>query len=438
MYITKYVCFHFSDELKEKKKLGKVKSISFEHHLKPKIVVRQSSVPVTLEGMQRPGSSSSSSNKSTSPFKLLPDVPISQIPSRQHLSPSSNSDTSGIQVKGSHESLSELDSKSPSPCKSDTEKKLSTTTSILASKKLSRKTSLENENNSGNSSKQESFDLPTLDEEEIAVSEEPQRVKRRILRRNNDSLESNAPSAKSSIQYSDTSSLLSHRFSTISISSNVSSSDVSISAGGHSGSSCYLASMSSTDFDDKPILASSFSLSEAELEESNLVQKQRVKLKSAFKRMSRKSETLPTMEEDSNGSSNGVTKQSELIPRSRIGTETSIETSVENPTCIDHGESFDDELVRALSKDDDEVLEGPTGGSSSNSLQKSLSAASSNDSLHSDSGGSQTFHRYYHVFKEGELDYLINTYVDNLHIINSYYDHANWCIVAEKVNVWTI
>jgi hypothetical protein len=48
---------------------------------------------------------------------------------------------------------------------------------------------------------------------------------------------------KSSIHYSDTSSLLSHRFSTISISSNVSS-EVS--------SSCYLASMSSADFDDRP------------------------------------------------------------------------------------------------------------------------------------------------------------------------------------------
>ena len=51
------------------------------------------------------------------------------------------------------------------------------------------------------------------------------------------------PGGKSSIHYSDTSSLLSHRFSTISISSNVSS-EVS--------SSCYLASMSSADFDDRP------------------------------------------------------------------------------------------------------------------------------------------------------------------------------------------
>ena len=64
---------------------------------------------------------------------------------------------------------------------------------------------------------------------------------------------------------------------------------------------------------------------------------------------------------------------------------------------------------------------------------------SSSESINSDSGGgSLIHHRYYHVFREGELDYLINTYVDNLHIISSYYDHANWCIIAEKVNVWTI
>ena len=50
------------------------------------------------------------------------------------------------------------------------------------------------------------------------------------------------------VDETDLSSLLSHRFSTISISSNVSS-EVS--------SSCYLASMSSADFDDRP--GSSFS-----------------------------------------------------------------------------------------------------------------------------------------------------------------------------------
>lgn len=61
------------------------------------------------------------------------------------------------------------------------------------------------------------------------------------------------------------------------------------------------------------------------------------------------------------------------------------------------------------------------------------------ESLPSDNGGGAiTFHRYYHVFREGELDQLIEKYVDNLHIISSYYDHANWCVIAEKVQVWTI
>lgn len=48
------------------------------------------------------------------------------------------------------------------------------------------------------------------------------------------------------------------------------------------------------------------------------------------------------------------------------------------------------------------------------------------------------FHRYYHVFKQGELDELIEKHVDNLHIIKSFYDHSNWCVIAEKVQVWSI
>lgn len=65
---------------------------------------------------------------------------------------------------------------------------------------------------------------------------------------------------------------------------------------------------------------------------------------------------------------------------------------------------------------------------------KSCSAAEETE----ESTSGQTYHRYYHVFREGELDKLIEKYVQNLHIISSYYDHANWCVVAEKVQVWTI
>ncbi len=49
-----------------------------------------------------------------------------------------------------------------------------------------------------------------------------------------------------------------------------------------------------------------------------------------------------------------------------------------------------------------------------------------------------TYHRYYHVFRQGELVELIDKYVDCLHILQGYYDHANWCVVAEKVQVWTL
>lgn len=68
-----------------------------------------------------------------------------------------------------------------------------------------------------------------------------------------------------------------------------------------------------------------------------------------------------------------------------------------------------------------------------------LMSDTSQESLPSDNaGGEITYHRYYHVFREGELDQLIEKYVENLHIISSYYDHSSWCVIAEKVQVWTI
>lgn len=80
-----------------------------------------------------------------------------------------------------------------------------------------------------------------------------------------------------------------------------------------------------------------------------------------------------------------------------------------------------------------------TGRQRSADRDSSLSVSTSQDSLPSDAGGgggegggaggqsgTVTLHRYYHVFRQGELDQLIERYVENLHIITSYYDHANW------------
>ncbi|XP_006009444.1 probable tRNA methyltransferase 9B isoform X1 [Latimeria chalumnae] len=46
--------------------------------------------------------------------------------------------------------------------------------------------------------------------------------------------------------------------------------------------------------------------------------------------------------------------------------------------------------------------------------------------------------RYYHVFREGELAELIEKHVFELHVLQIYLDHANWCLIAEKVQVWKI
>ena len=43
----------------------------------------------------------------------------------------------------------------------------------------------------------------------------------------------------------------------------------------------------------------------------------------------------------------------------------------------------------------------------------------------------KTFHRFYHVFDELELENLIEM-VDGLSIIQSYYDQGNWCMIFEK------
>lgn len=45
---------------------------------------------------------------------------------------------------------------------------------------------------------------------------------------------------------------------------------------------------------------------------------------------------------------------------------------------------------------------------------------------------SPVFHRYYHVFREGELEAACQT-LNNVSILQSYYDQGNWCVILQKV-----
>jgi hypothetical protein len=43
--------------------------------------------------------------------------------------------------------------------------------------------------------------------------------------------------------------------------------------------------------------------------------------------------------------------------------------------------------------------------------------------------------RFYHVFKHGELEMLIeeaSKTIVGLKIVKSYYDHGNWCAIVQK------
>ncbi|XP_041055789.1 alkylated DNA repair protein alkB homolog 8 [Carcharodon carcharias] len=41
------------------------------------------------------------------------------------------------------------------------------------------------------------------------------------------------------------------------------------------------------------------------------------------------------------------------------------------------------------------------------------------------------FHRYYHVFSDGELENICRS-ISNIRIVQSYYDQGNWCVIIEK------
>ena len=85
-----------------------------------------------------------------------------------------------------------------------------------------------------------------------------------------------------------------------------------------------------------------------------------------------------------------------------------------------------------------QTKEEETGTKSESITEKQSSASEGTQSLTPESSTEMTYHRYYHVFREGELVSLIQNHVEHLHILESYYDNANWCVVAEKVQVWRI
>ncbi|KAM6140320.1 LOW QUALITY PROTEIN: putative tRNA methyltransferase 9B [Pterocles gutturalis] len=72
------------------------------------------------------------------------------------------------------------------------------------------------------------------------------------------------------------------------------------------------------------------------------------------------------------------------------------------------------------------------------SLQKAVDERALTAQSPQQTGPRGAWMRYYHIFKEGELAELIKCLIPELHVIHSYFDHANWCMIAEKTKVWKI
>ncbi|XP_069828191.1 probable tRNA methyltransferase 9B [Dendropsophus ebraccatus] len=43
--------------------------------------------------------------------------------------------------------------------------------------------------------------------------------------------------------------------------------------------------------------------------------------------------------------------------------------------------------------------------------------------------------RYYHIFKQGELSDLIEQCIPELRVVQTFFDHSNWCVIAEKIQL---
>ncbi|XP_074651671.1 tRNA (carboxymethyluridine(34)-5-O)-methyltransferase alkbh8-like [Tubulanus polymorphus] len=60
----------------------------------------------------------------------------------------------------------------------------------------------------------------------------------------------------------------------------------------------------------------------------------------------------------------------------------------------------------------------------------SLGSAASNETSE-DRDCNPVFHRFYHVFRQGELETLCET-IPGVEVIHSYYDKGNWCVIIQK------
>lgn len=80
---------------------------------------------------------------------------------------------------------------------------------------------------------------------------------------------------------------------------------------------------------------------------------------------------------------------------------------------------------------DSDIPSGSSQNTSNPSHNTDSEVQSSTSKSESENGSPPIFHRYYHVFQQGELELLCGL-VSGVQVQSSYHDQGNWCVILEK------
>lgn len=92
----------------------------------------------------------------------------------------------------------------------------------------------------------------------------------------------------------------------------------------------------------------------------------------------------------------------------------------------DHSRGFDSNMSSGSSQDTSDATHGPDS-------KPQPSADATQTSTSTESSSPPVFHRYYHVFQQGELEQLCGQ-VTGVKVQSSYHDQGNWCVILEKTD----
>lgn len=82
---------------------------------------------------------------------------------------------------------------------------------------------------------------------------------------------------------------------------------------------------------------------------------------------------------------------------------------------------------------DSDIPSGSSQNTSNTSHNTDSELQSTTSKSESENGSPPIFHRYYHVFQQGELEQLCGL-VSGVKVQSSYHDQGNWCVILEKVD----